>query len=82
MAVVGILSFIVSMALHAIMGEDGFGAIGNSVIITGGFFLTVFMANNLGYRLPDVTAAVVVGLSGAFGGLAVLAVLKAGLGRL
>lgn len=81
-AVVGILSFIVSIALHAVMGEDGFGAIGNCVIITGGFFLAVFVANHLGYRLSDVTMAVGVGLAGAFGCLATLALLKAGLGRL
>ena len=36
--VVGILSFIVSMGLNAIMREDGFGATGNALIITGGFF--------------------------------------------
>lgn len=81
-AVVGILSFIVSMALNAVMGEEGFGAIGNAVIITTGFFLTVFMANNLGYRLSDVTMAVMVGLGGAFACLTTLALLKAGLNRL
>ena len=81
-AIVGILAFIMAMALHAVMGDDGFGAIGNSLIITSGFFLTVFMANNFGYRLADVTTAVSVGLAGAFGCLAGLALLKAGLARL
>jgi hypothetical protein len=81
-AIVGILSFIVSMALNAVMGEDGFGAVGNAIIITTGFFLTVFMANNFGYRLADVTMAVSVGLGGAFACLATLAVLKAGINRL
>ena len=82
LAVVGIVAFIVSMALNAVMGEDGFGAIGNAVIITTGFFFTVFMANNLGYRISDVTMAVTVGLSGAFGCLAMLALAKAALNRL
>lgn len=81
-AIVGILSFIIALALNAVMGEDGFGAIGNAVVITAGFFLTVFAANNFGYRLSDMTMAVAVGLSGAFACLSVLAVLKAGLGRL
>lgn len=80
--IVGIFAFMVSMALNAVMGEDGFGATGNAVIITAGFFLTVFAANNFGYRLSDVSMAVVVGLAGAFACLAVLAMLKAGLNKL
>lgn len=81
-AVVGILSFILSLALNAIMGEDGFGAIGNALIITAGFFLSVFVANNLGYRLADLRAAIAVGMSGAFLCLTLLALAKALLGRL
>lgn len=81
-AVVGILSFILAMALNVVMGEDGFGAVGNAIIITAGFFLTVFAANNFGYRLSDLTMAVAVGLGGAFACLTMLALLKAGLNRL
>lgn len=81
-AVVGILSFIVAMALNAIMGEDGFGATGNAVVITAGFFLAIFVANHLGYRLIDLRMAVATGLGGAFACLALLAVMKAALNRL
>lgn len=81
-AVVSILSFIVAMGLHAIMGDDGFGATGNAVIITAGFFLGIFAANSFGYRLVDLKIAVATGLVGAFACLAALAALKAALNRL
>ena len=79
--VVGILSFILAMALHAIMGPDGFGAGGNAAIITTGFFLAVFAANNFGIRLADLRMAVAFGLGGAFVCLSALAMLKALLNR-
>ena len=82
LAVVGILSFILAMALNAIMGEDGFGATGNAVVITAGFFLAIFAANNFGYRLTDLKLAVATGLAGAFACLLVLAAMKAALNRL
>ena len=81
-AIVGVLSFIVAMGLNAIMGEDGFGATGNAVIITAGFFLAIFSANSFGYRLTDLKLAVAAGLIGAFACLAVLIALKAALNRL
>jgi hypothetical protein len=80
--VVGIFSFILAMGLNAIMGEDGFGAVGNAVIITAGFFLAISVANHLGYRLTDLTRASVTGLAGAFLCLTALAALKAALNRL
>lgn len=80
-AVVAILSFIVAMALHAVMGEDGFGATGNAVIITIGFFLTLFVADNVGYRMDELTFATATGIFGAFTCLIVLAMLKAALNR-
>ena len=79
---VGIMSFILAMALNAIMGEDGFGPVGNAVFITAGFFLSIFIANNFGFRLGDLKMAIAMGLAGAFACLTVLAVLKAALNRL
>lgn len=79
---VGILAFILSMALNAIMGEDGFGATGNAVVITAGFFGTVFAANVFGYRLSDLREVVVVGMAGAFLCLTALLLGKAVLARL
>ena len=63
---VGILSFIIATALDALMGENGFGASGNAIILTIGFFLSILVANKLGYRLSDLERAVAVGVGGAF----------------
>lgn len=79
---VGILAFILSMALNAIMGDDGFGPTGNAGVITVGFFATILAANTFGYRLADLRAAVVVGMAGAFLLLTALALGKAVLARL
>lgn len=81
-AVVGIVSFIVSIGLDAIMGEDGFGATGNAVVITAGFFLGIFAAGRLGWGLNDVKVVVATGLVGAFLCLSVLMFVKAALNRL
>ena len=81
-AIVGIFSFILAMGMHAIMGDDGFGPIGNMVIIACGFFLAIFVANQWGIRLADLKLAAATGLGGAFVCLATLAVAKAALNRL
>lgn len=80
--VVIILSFVLALALNAIMGEDGFGATGNTGVITVGFFLAIFIANSLGYRLADLGLAAATGLAGAFILLFTLASFKAALNRL
>ncbi|TKT75253.1 hypothetical protein [Aquamicrobium sp. LC103] len=80
-AVVGIFSFIFSMALDAIMGRDGFGPTGNAVILTAGFFLSLFLAEWWGLRLAPLTFATAIGLGGAFVCLTLLTVLKAALDR-
>ena len=80
--VVAILSFIVAIALNALLGEEGFGATGNSAIMTAGFFAGIYVANMAGYRLADVQAAVTSGLGGAYALLTVLIALKAAMRRL
>ncbi|MBE0692401.1 MAG: hypothetical protein IH590_04760 [Aquamicrobium sp.] len=77
-----ILSFIVAMALNALMGEEGFGAAGNAAIIAIGFFAGIYVANLMGYRLADVQRAIATGLGGSFVLLGVLVALKAAMRRL
>jgi hypothetical protein len=79
---VSILGFILALALDAIMQRDGFGPIGNTFVVTGGFFLTIFGFNFFGYRMNDIQYATMAGLGGAFVSVAVLAVAKALLNRL
>lgn len=76
---VAMVGFMLGMALDGVMGDDGFGATGNMVIITAGFFLAIFAANLHGWRLNDLTTAVGTGLGGAFVTLFAMALLKAGL---
>jgi hypothetical protein len=81
-AVVAILSFIFGMALDGLLGTEGFGPIGNTVVVTAGFFLGIFSANLYGIHFYDLKMAVATGLVGAFACLGVLAVIKAGLARM
>jgi sterol desaturase/sphingolipid hydroxylase (fatty acid hydroxylase superfamily) len=79
---VSILAFILAMGLNALMGREGFGPVGNAVVLTGGFFLAIFAANTLGYELADMTRGAIVGISGAFVSLVSMAVAKGLLNRL
>lgn len=81
-AVVGIVSYIVAMALDAVMAEDGFGVVGNAVITTIGFFAAVYAGSRWGVRPDDLAVVVVIGLVGSLASLGVLMVLKAALDRL
>lgn len=73
---VGILSFILATALDAVMGESGFGAAGNALIITAGFFLAVAAADRFGIRLGGFEQAVAAGMGGSFLCLAALMAVK------
>ena len=81
-AAVVIVSFIVATALHAVVGDEGFGATGNAAVMAAGFFAGIYIANSLGYRLADVRQAIPVGVGGAFALFGLLVVLKAAMRRL
>jgi len=76
-ALVGILSLIFGMVLESLVGEDGFGPIGNTIIITAGFFAGIYAANRWGIRFSDLNLAVATGLAGGFVALSLLCVAKA-----
>ena len=81
-SLVTVLSFFFGSAMNAIMREDGFGAFGNMIVITTGFFLGILLANNYGIAFRDLTQATATGLSSAFIVLASLAMIKAVLNRM
>lgn len=81
-ACVTILSFIIAMTLNALMRDEAFGATGNTVIMTFGFFAGIFAANSLGYRLTGVDQAIPLGLGSAFALFAFLVFLKGAMRRL
>ena len=82
LAVVSILSFILGMALDGLMGSEAFGPVGNTVVVTAGFFLGIFAANLYGIQFYSIRTAVAAGLCGSFASLVLLAAIKAGLARI
>jgi hypothetical protein len=81
-ATVAIFGFMLGMALDGVMGDDGFGSMGNMVVITAGFFLGIFAANSWGVHFYDLKIAIGTGLGGAFIAVFFLALTKAGIERL
>jgi hypothetical protein len=77
LAVVGILSFLLSLGLDAILNREGFGAGGNAFIITVSFFLSLYALNWYGIRFRDVAEAAMMGVGGAFVTFLVLVLGKA-----
>jgi hypothetical protein len=51
---------------RAIMADDGFGPFGNMILITVGFFASIFVANVHGISMGSLTFATAIGLSGRF----------------
>lgn len=80
-AAVAVLFYIFALGMDAIMKSDGFGPIGNAIVMTAGFFLAILTANAYGIWFADATAATLAGLCGAFAALMILALIKAGLHR-
>jgi hypothetical protein len=80
-SVVTILSFILSMGLSAVIGREGFGPTPMTVIITGGFFGSIYLLNLYGVRLSSLQEASFAGLVGGFIVLMALLVLKSALNR-
>jgi hypothetical protein len=81
-AVVTMISYPFGLALHGVMGSDGFGPLGNMIVVATGFFLGILTANSYGLTLRDLTLATGTGLAGAGLSLGALAMLKAGLNRM
>jgi hypothetical protein len=79
---VAILSFFIATAMDGVLGEDGFGVMGNHVVIMSGFYLGFLLARYFNVSYNDFTNMAVAGLCGAFVALLVLSVSKAILGRL
>lgn len=76
-AAVVILSFLLGLFLDSIMGPDGFGAVGNTVILVAGFFLTIMVFNHFGHIFRDLRLGIAYGTGGALAAIAALAALKA-----
>ena len=74
--VVTLLSYLVSLFLDTIFGRDGFGTIGNIVILTGSFFGGIIIAEYFGYRVSGLQMHTYLGLAASLGGFLLLAIIK------
>lgn len=81
-SVICIVSFIVAMAIDFVMGEDGFGAVGNAVILTVGFVAGILFAEWWRLNLRELSHVAAFGLCGALGCMLVTVAIKAALSRL
>lgn len=72
-----ILSFVFGLFLDAILGEDGFGAVGNTIVLAAGFFLTIGIGNHFGFVFRDLRLAIIYGTAGACAAIVALAAIKA-----
>lgn len=81
-ATVAMLSYMLSLGLDALMKGDGFGPLGNAILIGGGFFLTILLGNTYGVRFRTLPEATLIGLGGAFSAFIVLTFIKAVLNRM
>ncbi|MCO6392617.1 hypothetical protein GTW25_16450 [Aliihoeflea aestuarii] len=77
LASVVILSFLLGLFLDTILGEDGFGAVGNTFVLAAGFFLTIGIGNHFGYVFRDLRMGIIYGTAGACAAIVALTAIKA-----
>jgi hypothetical protein len=78
---VAILSFFIANTMDGVLGQDGFGVLGNQAIIMSGVYLGFVVAKYYHVSVNNFTQMAVAGLVGAFVSLLVLSVSKAILSR-
>lgn len=79
---IAVLSFFIATSMDGVLGEDGFGVMGNQIVIMAGFYLGLMLARRYQFPLHDLAHIAVAGLCGAFVSLLVLSISKAILARM
>ena len=69
------VTFVVGSAMHGVIGEMGFGPLGNTLILASGFVLAIAVVNYLGDVL-SLNALTASAISGAFVLLFLMMVVK------
>jgi hypothetical protein len=69
-------AYFMAAAMDGVMGSDGFGTVPNMVILIAGSFVGLYATDYLHLPAYSATTQAVVGITGAFMSLAVLATLK------
>jgi hypothetical protein len=62
---VGVISYFVALTIDGVFGKDGFGTIGNMVVLTLGFFGGMVGYEWIGYSLSSFQVSTYVGVGGA-----------------
>jgi hypothetical protein len=73
---VGVISYFVALTIDGVFGKDGFGTIGNMVVLTTGFFGGMIVYEKAGYYLSSFQVSTFVGVGGALFTFMTLAFLK------
>jgi hypothetical protein len=79
---VGVCSYFVALTIDGVFGKDGFGTIGNMVVLTIGFFGGIVAYERAGYYLTNFQLSCFVGVAGALLTFTVLALSKMTLDRI
>jgi hypothetical protein len=70
-------SFFLASAMHGVLGKDGFGVIGNMLVIATGFYIGLWLGRYYGFSIRNFEIGVLAGLVGSFMSLLTLSVMKA-----
>lgn len=73
---VGVSSYFIALTIDGVFGKDGFGTIGNMVVLTVGFFGGITLYEKAGYYLINMQYGTFVGIAGALLTFTTLALLK------
>ena len=73
---VGVISYFLALMIQGVFGKDGFGTIGNMVVLTAGFFGGIVVYERLGYYLNNFQVSTYVGVGGALITFLILAFCK------
>ncbi len=78
---IALAGFFLAYAMNSVLGVDGFGLIGNQIILILGFYLGVSLGHHYGYNIKDFKIGVIAGLIGSFVVMLLLSIIKAFLNR-
>lgn len=73
---IAVCSYFVALTIDGVFGKDGFGTIGNMIILTAGFFGGIVAYERVGYYLTNLQVATMVGVGGALLTFVTFALLK------
>lgn len=69
-------AFFVGQGMNAVMGRQGFGVFGNTIILSVGFFIGLHASELMRVRISGLEGFFAVGIAGAFVSLMLLTLLK------